>query len=299
MFVFLPSYGDVQSKHTGLSQRNMRSRPSIVHPALNVRSSCTMCHIVQGITDVRATLQKANTPTSLSLWRLDSCADLKTEFVPAATSKTADICGGRQLTRPKELGVKSALQRFSNYVDECDRIESEWTVRSPVTVSTFALVWTSAGWSFLPSLMLGNAGEGSSADGCSELEGGDDDDDRDWLLLLLVSLLKTGDWLLPVLWMGLEVQSSPGCFFWMSGKGPKKNPPKKPRKQKRKLKEAEREREEGREEMRDDRRTESEQSNLDSSVGLWREVQKILNVQAKYSFTESTATLLDIHQYGK
>lgn len=73
------------------------------------------------------------------------------------------------------------------------------------------------GCSFLPSLVLGNVGEGSSADGCSELEGGDDN--RDWLLLLLVSLLKTGDWLLPVLWMGLEVQSSPGCFFWMSGQG--------------------------------------------------------------------------------
>lgn len=58
-------------------------------------------------------------------------------------------------------------------------------------------------------------GEGSSVDGCSELEGSDDDK-SDWLLLLLVSLLKTGDWLLPVLWMGLEVQSSPGCFFWMS-----------------------------------------------------------------------------------
>lgn len=68
----------------------------------------------------------------------------------------------------------------------------------------------------MPSLVLGNVGEGSSADGCSELEGGDDN--RDWLLLLLVSLLKTGDWLLPVLWMGLEVQSSPGCFFWMSAK---------------------------------------------------------------------------------
>lgn len=62
--------------------------------------------------------------------------------------------------------------------------------------------------------MLGNVDEGSSADGCSELEGsGGGDDDRDWLLLLLVSLLKTGDWLLPVLWMGLEVHSSPGCFF--------------------------------------------------------------------------------------
>lgn len=65
-----------------------------------------------------------------------------------------------------------------------------------------------------PSLVLGKAGEGSSADGCSELEGGGDN--RDWLLLLLVSLLKTADWLLPLLWMGLEVQSSPGCFFWMS-----------------------------------------------------------------------------------
>lgn len=67
-----------------------------------------------------------------------------------------------------------------------------------------------------PSLVLGNVGEGSSVDGCSELEGGDDN--RDWLLLLLVSLLKTGDWLLPVLWIGLEVQSSPGCFFSMSAK---------------------------------------------------------------------------------
>lgn len=66
--------------------------------------------------------------------------------------------------------------------------------------------------------MLGNVGEGSSADGCSEPEG-DGADKRDWLLLLLVSLLKTGDWLLPVLWMGLEVQSSPGCFFWMSSQG--------------------------------------------------------------------------------
>lgn len=70
------------------------------------------------------------------------------------------------------------------------------------------------GFPILPSLVLGNVGEGSSVDGCSELEGGDDN--RDWLLLLLVSLLKTGDWLLPVLWIGLEVQSSPGCFFWMS-----------------------------------------------------------------------------------
>lgn len=68
-----------------------------------------------------------------------------------------------------------------------------------------------------PSLVLGKAGEGSSADGCSEPEGGGDN--RDGLLLLLVSLLKTADWLLPLLWMGLEVQSSPGCFFWMSGRG--------------------------------------------------------------------------------
>lgn len=68
-----------------------------------------------------------------------------------------------------------------------------------------------------PSLLLGKAGEGSWADGCSELEGGGDD--RDWLLLLLVSLLKTADWLLPLLWMGLEVQSSPGCFFWTSAEG--------------------------------------------------------------------------------
>lgn len=65
-----------------------------------------------------------------------------------------------------------------------------------------------------PSLVLGKAGEGSSANGCSELEGSGDN--RDWLLLLLVSLLKTADWLLPLLWMGLEVQSSPGCFFWTS-----------------------------------------------------------------------------------
>lgn len=63
-------------------------------------------------------------------------------------------------------------------------------------------------------------GEGSSANGGSELEGGGGDgDDRDWLLLLLVSLLRTAEWLLPLLWMGLEGQSSPGCFFWMSGHG--------------------------------------------------------------------------------
>ena len=42
--------------------------------------------------------------------------------------------------------------------------------------------------------------EDSSVDSCSELEGRLDN--RDWLLLLLVSLLKTGDWLLPELWMG-------------------------------------------------------------------------------------------------
>lgn len=70
-----------------------------------------------------------------------------------------------------------------------------------------------------PSLLLMNVG--SSVDSCSELEGCDEDDDeddvRDWLLLL-VSLLKTGEGLLPLLWMGFEVQSSPGCFFWMSAK---------------------------------------------------------------------------------
>jgi len=70
------------------------------------------------------------------------------------------------------------------------------------------------GISILPSLMLENIGEGSSADGCSVLEG--NDNDSDWLLLLLVSLLKTDDWLLPVLWIGLEVQFSSGCFFWTS-----------------------------------------------------------------------------------
>lgn len=70
------------------------------------------------------------------------------------------------------------------------------------------------GWPGLPSLVLENTGKGSSADSCSELEGGNND--RDWLLLLLISLLKTGDWLLPVLWMGLGVQSSTGCFFWTS-----------------------------------------------------------------------------------
>ena len=63
-------------------------------------------------------------------------------------------------------------------------------------------------------MLVENIGEGSSIDSCSELEGSDND--RDWLLLLLVSLLNTGDWLLPVLWIGLEVQSSPGCFFWTS-----------------------------------------------------------------------------------
>lgn len=68
-----------------------------------------------------------------------------------------------------------------------------------------------------PSLVLEKVGEGSSADGCSELEG--DGDDRDWLPLLLVSLPRTAEWLLPLLWMGLEGQSSPGCFFWMSGRG--------------------------------------------------------------------------------
>lgn len=57
-------------------------------------------------------------------------------------------------------------------------------------------------------------GEGSSADSCSELEGSDND--SAWLLLLLVSLPKMGDWLLPLLWIGLEGQSSSGSFFWTS-----------------------------------------------------------------------------------
>lgn len=67
--------------------------------------------------------------------------------------------------------------------------------------------------------MLANVDEGSSANGCSGPDS-DGEGKRDWLLLLLlllVSLLKTGDGLLPLLWMGVEVQSSPGCFFWMSG----------------------------------------------------------------------------------
>lgn len=50
-----------------------------------------------------------------------------------------------------------------------------------------------------PSLVAGHVDEDSSVDSCSELEGGLDN--RDWLPLLLVSLLKTGDWLLPELWM--------------------------------------------------------------------------------------------------
>lgn len=70
-----------------------------------------------------------------------------------------------------------------------------------------------------PSLVLANVDEGSSADGCSGPDG-EGEGKRDWLLLLLllllVSLLKTGDGLLPLLWIGVEVQSSPGCFFWMS-----------------------------------------------------------------------------------
>lgn len=65
----------------------------------------------------------------------------------------------------------------------------------------------------LPSrVLVGNVGRGSSVDSCSELVGGVD---RDWLLLL-ISLLKTGDWLLPVVGIGLEVQSSSGCFSWIS-----------------------------------------------------------------------------------
>lgn len=56
----------------------------------------------------------------------------------------------------------------------------------------------------------------SAADGGSEPGGSDND--RDWLLLLLLSLLNTDDWLLPGLWMGLEARSSSGCFFWTSGR---------------------------------------------------------------------------------
>lgn len=65
--------------------------------------------------------------------------------------------------------------------------------------------------------MLGKADGGSWVEDCSELEGGSAK--REGLPLLLVSLVKTADWLLPLLWMGLEVQSSPGCFFWMSADG--------------------------------------------------------------------------------
>lgn len=61
-----------------------------------------------------------------------------------------------------------------------------------------------------------NVGEGSSAGGCSEPEG--DDDKGEGLLLVVVSLLKTDDWLPPLLWRGSGGQSSPGCFFWMSVK---------------------------------------------------------------------------------
>lgn len=69
-----------------------------------------------------------------------------------------------------------------------------------------------------PSLVLPNVDEGSSADGCSGPDSdGEGEGKRDWLLLLLVSLLKTGDGLVPLLWMEVELQSSPGCFFWMSG----------------------------------------------------------------------------------
>lgn len=68
-----------------------------------------------------------------------------------------------------------------------------------------------------PSLVLGKADGGSWVEDCSELEGGSAK--REGLPLLLVSLVKTADWLVPLLWMGLEVQSSPGCFFWMSAEG--------------------------------------------------------------------------------
>jgi len=63
----------------------------------------------------------------------------------------------------------------------------------------------------LPSLVAGHVDEDSSVESCSELGGGLDN--RDWLLLLLVSLLKTADWLLAELWMDWEGQSSSGGFF--------------------------------------------------------------------------------------
>lgn len=58
------------------------------------------------------------------------------------------------------------------------------------------------------------AGRGvASVEGSSELAGLED---RVWLLLLLVSLQKTADWLLLELGAGSGVQSSSGCFFCMS-----------------------------------------------------------------------------------
>lgn len=53
----------------------------------------------------------------------------------------------------------------------------------------------------------------ASVEGPSEPTGMED---RVWLLLLLVSLQKTADWLLLELAVGSEAQSSSGCFFWMS-----------------------------------------------------------------------------------
>lgn len=55
----------------------------------------------------------------------------------------------------------------------------------------------------------------ASVEGSSELAGLED---RVWLLLLLVSLQKTADWLLLELGAGSGVQSSSGCFFCMSAK---------------------------------------------------------------------------------
>lgn len=60
------------------------------------------------------------------------------------------------------------------------------------------------------------AGRGvASVEGSSELAGLED---RVWLLLLLISLQKTADWLLLELGVGSGVQSSSGCFFSMSEK---------------------------------------------------------------------------------
>lgn len=54
--------------------------------------------------------------------------------------------------------------------------------------------------------------------GVASVEGPSEPEDRVWLLLLLVSLQKTADWLLLELGAGSEAQSSSGCFFWMSAK---------------------------------------------------------------------------------